>query len=128
MKGDGPGLPERPMLSMAPCFPKTHRVPGACGPRMCGWRACGLWWVSPGSGQEAGEGVTPLPCSPSAFALLHLSLPPCPRMDPAFRPQVQLGAPHGVPARVGVQPAVPGSHRAGSEARRAVSISKSGIP
>lgn len=59
---------------MASCFPKTHRVLGLLWPEdLC---MVDLWRVSPGSSQEAAEGVTPLPRGPSAFTLLHLSLPP----------------------------------------------------
>lgn len=103
----GPGLPERRMLSTASCFPKTHGGLELLWPEDL-WMV-DLWRVSPGSSQEAAERVTPLPRGPSAFTLLHLSLPP-PLHGPCFSaPRPKVRAPRAVLAWAGVQPAVPES-------------------
>lgn len=86
---------------MASCFPQIHRVPGLLWPKDV-WMV-DLSQVSLGRGQQAAEGVSPLPRGPSVFALLHLSLPPVPARTLLFSPKSSSG-----PAWAGVQPAVPG--------------------
>ena len=119
-KGGSPGLPERRVLSGASCFPTTHRVLERLWPKDV-WTA-GLCWVSPGSSQDQVRGLSP------ASRPLHLCPPPAQPGPPSLRgPCLSVPSPARAP-RAGVQPAAPGSHRAGSEARRAVSITKPGIP
>lgn len=73
-KGGGPGLPERQVLSGASCFPATHRVLERLWPKDV-WMA-GLCWVSPGNGQDSGEGSLPCLAAP----------PPSPSSTSAWLP------------------------------------------